>query len=279
MKPQNTENDWLLLAIGDVVSGLIPDERALAEAARSRYDAFLHSECGRSTDLEVRAAIDPDAEFMLLPDIEVGVEDGVIRVSRGDFDGVIDLPSGRAEVKLNWPEYAIVGFDCFLRVCYSLLAVSRGGLLVHSASVARDGEGLVFPGVSGSGKSTVAGICRDAGCTVLSDEISLLRRSGSGWTVYGTPFHGDLGTAENYRAPVRGLYFLKQARENGLALLENRAALTHLMRSVVFFGEASSLMPAAFEVCCDLASSVPCREMSFRKDSEFLAMIDGLEDE
>ena len=263
----------LHVEIGEIGVCLSIDDSALARAAADKYSGFLPT--GNLKDqMAAAVSIDREAQFTLLPDIEISCRDGAVEVTRGDFDGTIDLRKRQARVTLNWPEYSIVGLDCFLRVCYSLLAVQNESLLLHCAAVVRDGRGLVFPGVSGSGKSTVAGLCRDAGCLVLSDEMALIRRAGSVWHVHGTPFHGDLGTASNGHAEIAGVFFLKQAKQDDLHLLDIHSAVMNLSRSVVFFGENTELMPGAFESFCSAAASIPCYEMRFRRDSGFLAMID-----
>lgn len=266
------------VSIGGMAVTLSIADSELADEASGKYSGFLPTG-GADARLAVAVGIDPEAQFTLLPDIGIECRDGIVLVTRGDFDGVIDLRKRQARVTLNWPEYTIVGLDCFLRVCYSLLAVQNEGLLLHCAAVVRNGKGFVFPGVSGSGKSTVAGICRDAGCLVLSDEMAMIRQVGTKWLVFGTPFHGDLGTAANDHAQIAGLFFLKKSKLDRLDALDGHSALMQLTRSVVFFGETTELLPGAFETFCSAAASIPCYRMRFRRDNAFLSMIDGAANE
>src|SRR5437773_8348802 len=64
-------------------------------------------------------------------------------------------------------------------------------LSLHDAlPIFRDGKAYIFTGRSGAGKSTVASLSPEG--SVLTDEISLLRREHGMWRAYGTPFWGEL---------------------------------------------------------------------------------------
>lgn len=65
------------------------------------------------------------------------------------------------------------------------LLPSRDGLLLHASAVQAAGWGFVFPGPSGTGKSTAARSFR--GGTVLSDEKCVVRRVRGGWRVHPVP--------------------------------------------------------------------------------------------
>ncbi len=48
-------------------------------------------------------------------------------------------------------------------------------LMMHAATVERDGRGILLAGASGSGKSTLAAALMKHGCRLLSDEFALIR--------------------------------------------------------------------------------------------------------
>jgi hypothetical protein len=80
--------------------------------------------------------------------------------------------------------------DALLRSFLSVLFLRSGGALFHAAAVRIGGAGVLFPGISGAGKTTIAGKVGDAE-TTLSDELSPVRREADGaWRVYGSPFWG-----------------------------------------------------------------------------------------
>lgn len=78
--------------------------------------------------------------------------------------------------------------EAALRAAMGTCLLRQGGLLLHAAAVAFNGEALVILGHSGAGKSTLARAAVAAGGELLSDETVGLHPSGR---VYGTPFRSD----------------------------------------------------------------------------------------
>jgi hypothetical protein len=162
-------------------------------------------------------------------------------------------------------EYAL---DSLLRVLFSWLLLPQQGFLLHAATVVHNGRACVFTGRSGAGKSTIASLAPPG--SVLTDEISLLRREKDAWRAYGTPFWGEFRAAgANRSAPVAGIFVLVQAAENKLRPLRPREALRALLPNVLFF---SSQMPAnarLLDLLVETVSQAPCYELSFRRDASF----------
>jgi hypothetical protein len=100
------------------------------------------------------------------------------------------------------------------------LADPQGGFLVHAASAIRGGVAYLFAGVSGAGKTNMA---RRAppDAVVLTDEISYVRRIGTGYRAYGTPFAGELArSGANTSTSIHALYLLEQGLHNRVERVE-----------------------------------------------------------
>ena len=69
-------------------------------------------------------------------------------------------------------------------------------------------------GLSGAGKSTMIKLMREH-IQILCDEINIIRKWPDGsYKVHGTWNHGELPELSAGEAPLIGLFFLKQAKEN-----------------------------------------------------------------
>ncbi|MBN1148029.1 MAG: hypothetical protein JXA78_12295 [Anaerolineales bacterium] len=93
---------------------------------------------------------------------------------QGTFDLYVD---GELE-RRNQPgeEMAAYLLD---RTCFHLADRSQGGLVLHAAGLAWRGRGLLLPGVSGNGKSTLSAWLVAHGFDYLSDELVFIPEGAS----------------------------------------------------------------------------------------------------
>jgi hypothetical protein len=141
------------------------------------------------------------------------------------------------------------------------------GVLVHAAGSDLAGRGLIFPGCSGAGKSTLARLFVD--CRIgklLSDERVIVRQTGAGWQVYGTPWAGTEDIASNSYAPLSGMFFLKHGKCNHLQALTAENALERLLPILSIPWYDSEVMSRIVIFAKHLVANVPAYEMSFKPD-------------
>jgi len=201
--------------------------------------------------------------------VDVTFQNNRFLIRRPDLEGEIDLVNRVAKVSNR---EAIYSFDSFLRICYSLILVQESGFLLHAASVVRDGQGYVFMGRSGSGKSTIAAYSSQY--LVLSDEISLVRKIGSHYFIYSTPFWGEQEIkGENFYAPLQGIYQLKKGLQPLSKKLPRRDSLVRLMENTLFFSREPFLTKQLFQNCFDFIQNVTVYELEFQKHKFFWDVI------
>ena len=204
--------------------------------------------------------------------VDVYSKNGRVFIERWDFKGFLDRKNGKAEVKLS----SKGSFESFLRVIYSLMLPERDGLAIHASSLMKDGKAYLFPGKSGTGKTTLVRLSPDV--TLLTDEISVVRGIGAEPVSFGTPFHGDLGMpGENISAPISGLYFPVKDNKNYLEKLTPKRALEKLLPNIVFFGQDQKLLRKVFHLSYELVISLTCYDLHFLPDPSFWSLIDEQE--
>jgi hypothetical protein len=266
--------------IGEVPIALSTSDDTFLDLLRQRYSGFLSSS---QPEFEL--------EFDLTSSGPVSDEDVRVRrnrsdrdndndnangwiLERGDFRAHWDPRTGRGRVRQNSNPYSL---DSVLRIVHSLILAERGGFLLHAASAICEGRAFLFSGISGAGKTTMTRLA-PSDTTLLSDEISYLRPSESGYSAFGTPFAGELAkSGENCAAPVGALFFLEQGPENRIEELSSAEAVRRLMRNILFFAEDPVLVEKLFATACDFVDRVPIRRLTFYPDESVWNLIRNFE--
>jgi hypothetical protein len=205
-----------------------------------------------------------------LDDVRVSRKGPVWHIERGDFIAEFDSQSRSGWVRQSPNPYSL---DAFLRIVHSLVLAQEGGFLIHAASGVRHGRAFVFAGVSGAGKTTMSRLA-PPDATLLTDEISYVRRSRNAYHAYGTPFTGELDrVGANVRAPLEALYFLEKGPVNRIAPTDERDAAHRLMRNILFFADDPDLVGRVFEAALEFVSRVPVARFVFMPDERAWELI------
>lgn len=110
------------------------------------------------------------------------------------------------------------------------LARGRGAVLHACGVITAGGEGWLFVGRSGAGKSTMSGLWEGRrGATILSDDRVILRPHGEAFRMYGTPWHGDAALSSPASAPLKRIFLLEHAGENRATPAGEAAAVENLL--------------------------------------------------
>lgn len=139
------------------------------------------------------------------------------------------------------------------------------GLEVHALGVVDDaGEGHLFLGHSGAGKSTSARLwLGEKGAHILSDDrIILRRRDGQVW-MHGTPWHGDAGIASPGGALLTHIYVLEQWGRNELVAMPRTAATAEIFARSFMPRHCPEALNFALQFIEELAAELPCDVFRF----------------
>jgi hypothetical protein len=161
----------------------------------------------------------------------------------------------------------------------NLLAMGRG-VEVHGCGVVDpSGDGHLFIGQSGAGKSTMARLWQDTpGVTILSDDRMILRQIDSKLWMYGTPWHGEAMLASPERAPLTRIYFLERGLKNELIPQRYSDAVGRLIACsfIPFYSQPGLAFTLNFFE--KVVKGVPCCELRSVPDKRVIEFINKFKD-
>ncbi len=151
--------------------------------------------------------------------------------------------------------------------------LSKGnGLMIHACGVSDNGRGLLFPGNSTDGKTTIAMQWRGS-AKVLNDDRIILRPSEKGFLMYGTPWHGDLSDVSAEGVVLESVNFLRHGEVNVSRKVTGAEAVSMLLRRSFLPLWSSTGMEFSLDLCRKLESSVPFHEIHFVPDERIVDYI------
>ena len=152
-----------------------------------------------------------------------------------------------------------------------LLSMGKG-LMIHACGISDNGRGLLFPGNSTDGKTTIA-MQWKASASVLNDDRIILRPSEKGFLMYGTPWHGDLSDVSAEGVVLESVDFLRHGEVNASRKVTGAKAVSMLLRRSFLPLWSSSGMEYSLDLCRKLENSVPFHELHFVPDERIVDYI------
>jgi hypothetical protein len=258
----------LVIEIGDMPVRVNTADADFLAMLQNRYAGYIkvsdRAEVEFDVELAQPAFIDPDA------DVRVTHRSGRWSIERGDFRAEWSPTSHTGWIRQSANPYSI---DAVLRIVHTLVLARQGGFLMHSASAIRNGKAFLFTGVSGAGKTTISRLA-PPDATLLTDEISYVRKQGDGYIAFGTPFTGELAKlGENVSAPIAALYLLAKGPENRIDPVPPGEAARSILANMLFFAEDEELVQSTFHSAFEFVSRVPVSRLTFVPDCRVWELI------
>jgi hypothetical protein len=250
----------ITVAIGDIPISLETADPHFRDLLAQRYAGFINANAAPSYHFKVEIT---EPSTVSDEDVRVYRQGRLWHIERGDFRAELDPRARNGWVRQARNPYSI---DTVLRIAHSLVLAEEGGFLLHSASALRNGHAFLFAGVSGAGKTTISRLAPDD-AAVLTDEISYVRRDGSAYRAYGTPFAGELArVGDNLSAPLKTLFFLQQGPVHRIDPVDPREAARALLRHILFFARDVDLVQRVFDAAVDFVAHLNVARLTFTPD-------------
>ena len=263
------EENSLTMSIGGICILIECDNNDFLSQIRDIYSNFIVNDTDPVILIEMEALNDKEMPNLNLDFLKVvSNNEDLYRIFWNSFSGEFNLHN--LEGKLKYTAHR--DLNNYLRAVYSLVLLKDNGFLVHAASLIKEGAGFLFPGKSGTGKTTITRLSINS--IPLSDEISLVKMVNGRYNVFGTPFWNELTIAgDNTHIPLKQVYLPKQDKKNYKKAASPAKILQNLIPNVIFFLDDDELKMQLFNICYDFANTVPAYELHFLPDPSFWSVI------
>lgn len=188
---------------------------------------------------------------------------------RENTDIIITEDSFRPNAWENLSEIDYVYMESGTHFYFQLL--KHDGMMLHSSAVELDGKAYLFSGNCGAGKSTHTRLWRSEfgeSAKVFNDDKPALRFVDGKWIAYGTPWCGKDGININMSAPLAGICFMKQAKENKIRRLSQQEAIQMILSQTLRRFKRVENLDLMLSHVEKLVQTIPVFELENRPEPE-----------
>lgn len=131
--------------------------------------------------------------------------------------------------------------------------LQREALVFHASYIDWNGQGILFCGHSGIGKSTQADLWkRYADAEIINGDRALIKCRHGIWHVYGYPCCGSSGICLNRTLPLRAIVVLEQGKENRIESM----TLAQKMKTLISGSERYLWSEVELERVCRISEKI-----------------------
>ena len=150
------------------------------------------------------------------------------------------------------------------------LTVINNDIMIHSSGVNYSGKGLLFSGVSGKGKSTMARLWDNYGAKIIHDDRLIIRKSGNGYIMYNTPVYDN---DEPLESPLNRIFIIEHGNENRLIQLKEASAVSQVMANCIQHSWGKGIVSRLLESVSEMCRTIPTYRLFFSPDSNIIDFI------
>jgi hypothetical protein len=168
------------------------------------------------------------------PEVQFRKEDDLLIAERGDFILHIDENCTKADGEILKDSF--LGLIAVLKIIFAVAAIEQDSFFIHAGATCFRGQGWLFPGRSGMGKSTI--VKRLVSHVPLSDEMTLVSFEEGKCFIHATPFSSELPSIPKpASAPLKGIFFLDKDKAFAKREITSGEALHRLLQNVIVWGQ------------------------------------------
>ncbi len=153
----------------------------------------------------------------------------------------------------------------------SRLLIYTNGLLLHGTALVKDGQGFLFLGLTGAGKSTITRLIMPDVC--FSDDGAIIKKEKDHIYVYSSPFRqveGNKKGNECLKGEIKKIFLLEKAEQNRVLPLRKSELMNMVIRYMIHFYKYldDETAQKGFYVAKDMLETLPSYRLQFANNRD-----------
>lgn len=186
-----------------------------------------------------------------------------LELSHDQTDNVLYIPQECAQECIRYL-FSMLGME--------LILLRYNRICMHGALVRYQGEGLIFTGPSGMGKSTQSNLWEKYENAEILNGDRVILQEAEQMIGHGSPYAGSSGIYQREQAPIKAIIMLKQAKENHIEPLTGMEAFKTLLPRFLVFS-VNEYTETLYDMIQKIIKEVPIYLLSCRPDQEAVELV------
>jgi hypothetical protein len=175
-----------------------------------------------------------------------------------------DLYIKEAEEALDPLEYPMDGLILYY------LTVIHGDIFIHASGVNHYGHGYLFSGISGKGKTTIAGLWDKAGAKVIHDDRLIIRNIKGKYKMFNTPVYNDDVPSES---PLNRVFLIEHGSNNKLVSVAGAGAVSLVLANCIQHNWSLDIIARIMGTLSMMCTEIPVSRLSFLPNNSIIDYI------
>lgn len=186
-----------------------------------------------------------------------------LELSHDQTDNVLYIPQEYAQECMRYL-FSMLGME--------LILLRHNRICMHGALVRYQGEGMIFTGPSGIGKSTQSNLWEKYEHAEILNGDRVIIQEDEQMIGHGSPYAGSSGIYRKEQAPIKAIIMLKQAKENHIERLTGIQAFKTLFPRFLVFS-VDEYTETLYNMIQRIVEEVPIYLLSCRPDQEAVELV------
>ena len=189
-------------------------------------------------------------------------KNAVMRFSLGEREW--DMWFDTTEKEIDPFEYPLDGL-----ILYYLTVIHRN-IMIHASGINISGNGYLFSGISGKGKSTIARLWEESGARIIHDDRLIIRKTESGYRMFNTPVYNN---DEPRDSVLSRIYIIDHSVENKVNPLSGASAISLVMANCIQHNWSHNIIDRLLDSVSDLCGTIAVFRLFFKPERSIIDLI------
>jgi hypothetical protein len=150
------------------------------------------------------------------------------------------------------------------------LTVLNNDIFIHASGVNYSDKGFLFTGISGKGKSTMAGLWISIGAKVIHDDRLIIRKTPDGYRIFNTPVYEN---DNPLYSRLDRVFIIEHGHENKLIHIRESSAVSQVMANCIQHTWDAGIISRLTLSISDMCRIVPVYRLLFTPDRSVTDLI------